>query len=118
MDVCNRIHFTLVKSPPSSASFNLNRDTPSFPVSSDFKRRESIAEALQQEALHTLEWDAVCRQLSSFTSTSMGRFAAENGNVVIGRSLEESQMLLEQTNSATSQRGCMGRSWIFLGLRI
>ncbi|CAM8908735.1 unnamed protein product [Rhodiola kirilowii] len=81
MDVCNRIHFTLVKSPPSSASFNLNRDTPSFPVSSDFKRRESIAEALQQEALHTLEWDAVCKQLSSFTSTSMGRFAAENGNV-------------------------------------
>ncbi|CAM8903238.1 unnamed protein product [Rhodiola kirilowii] len=109
MDLCNRIHFTLVKSPPSflhrrqhrRASFNLNRHTPSFSVSSDFKRRESIAEALQQEALQTLEWDAVCKQLSSFTSTSMGRFAAENGNVVIGRSLEESQMLLEQTNSAT-----------------
>ncbi|CAM8913485.1 unnamed protein product [Rhodiola kirilowii] len=78
------------------ASFNLNSHTPSFSVSSDFKRRESIADALQ-----TLEWDAVCKQLSSFTSTSMGRFAAENGNVAIGRSLEESQMLLEQTNSAT-----------------
>lgn len=98
----NLIHFFPVKSPPLYHRRRLHPLSPtlgrSLFVSANLTR---TAESLQQESLKTLEWDAVCKQLSSFTSTSMGRLAAVNGEVVIGRSLEESRMLLEQTNTAT-----------------
>ncbi|GAB2301176.1 hypothetical protein Dimus_035211 [Dionaea muscipula] len=62
--------------------------------------RLNVSQDLQRETLEVLEWGRVCKQLSAFTSTSMGRSTAQNRGVLIGRSLEESQRLLNQTGAA------------------
>ncbi|KAG4401060.1 hypothetical protein GLYMA_07G195700v4 [Glycine max] len=56
--------------------------------------------SLQAETLKTLEWGSVCKQLSAFTSTSMGSAAALNARLPIGRTRRDSQRLLDQTSAA------------------
>ncbi|XP_027345579.1 uncharacterized protein LOC113857666 isoform X2 [Abrus precatorius] len=57
--------------------------------------------SLQAKTLKTLEWSSVCKQLSAFTSTTMGSAAALDARLPIGRTLRESQKLLDQTSAAT-----------------
>ncbi|KAK7362856.1 hypothetical protein VNO77_04980 [Canavalia gladiata] len=56
--------------------------------------------SFQAETLKTLEWNSVCKQLSAFTSTSMGSAAALDARLPFGRTLRESQKLLDQTSAA------------------
>lgn len=65
-----------------------------------YPHRLSLAEALQSETLKTLEWSSVCKQLSSFTSTSMGLGAALDAGIPIGKTPAESRKLLDQTAAA------------------
>ncbi|EPS67165.1 hypothetical protein M569_07610, partial [Genlisea aurea] len=58
------------------------------------------AESLEFATLKLLEWPSVCRQLSVFTSTSMGASAAESGSIPLGRTPGESLRLLELTSAA------------------
>ncbi|XP_022994333.1 uncharacterized protein LOC111490087 [Cucurbita maxima] len=62
--------------------------------------RISTSQALQNETLRVLEWSSICKQLSTFTSTSMGFDVAHNANIRFGRTKEESQKLLDQTTAA------------------
>ncbi|KAI3994823.1 hypothetical protein MKX01_037374 [Papaver californicum] len=61
---------------------------------------KKISEDLQKESEKILEWITVCSQVSTFTSTSMGKSIARKGNIPFGKSLEESQKLLNQTTAA------------------
>ncbi|XP_061977811.1 uncharacterized protein LOC133698773 isoform X2 [Populus nigra] len=58
------------------------------------------AHSLQLETLKTLEWSSLCNQLTPFTSTSMGQSITRNAKIPIGKSKEESQKLLDQTDAA------------------
>lgn len=59
-----------------------------------------LSESLQQETLRSLEWPTLCHQLSSFTQTSMGHAVVQKAQIPVGKSLEESQKLLNQTSAA------------------
>ncbi|XP_058730842.1 uncharacterized protein LOC131602690 [Vicia villosa] len=56
--------------------------------------------SVQADSLKTLEWNSICKQLSPFTSTSMGASAANNARLPIGRTPHDSQKLLDQTSAA------------------
>lgn len=56
--------------------------------------------SVQADSLKTLEWHSICKQLSAFTSTSMGSSAASNARLPIGRTPHDSQKLLDQTSAA------------------
>ncbi|RDY13555.1 mutS2 [Mucuna pruriens] len=60
----------------------------------------SESNSLQAETLKTLEWSSVCKQLSAFTSTSMGSAAALSARLPVGRTRRQSQKLLDQTSAA------------------
>lgn len=62
--------------------------------------RHTLSQTLQLETLKILEWSSLCKQLSPFTSTSMGFRAAEEASVPIGKTIGESAKLLEQTAAA------------------
>ncbi|KAK4399106.1 Endonuclease MutS2 [Sesamum angolense] len=64
--------------------------------------RVKLAESLQAETLKILEWPAVCRQLSAFTSTSMGLRTAQSASIPLGQSPSESRRLLAQTSAAAA----------------
>ncbi|GMH26932.1 hypothetical protein Nepgr_028775 [Nepenthes gracilis] len=78
--------------------------TISFSSTPTDSQRLSLSEDLQNKTLEILEWKRVCKQLSAFTSTSMGFSSAVNGDIPIGRTREESQRLLNQTAAAFSLR--------------
>ncbi|CAN4084046.1 unnamed protein product [Withania somnifera] len=48
------------------------------------------------------KWPAVCQQLFSFTSTSMGISAAKSARIPVGRTPEESSKFLSQTSVAVA----------------
>ncbi|MED6195753.1 hypothetical protein PIB30_117477 [Stylosanthes scabra] len=56
--------------------------------------------SLESETLKTLEWSSVCKQVAAFTSTTMGSSAANGARLPVGRTPQESQMLLDQTTAA------------------
>uniref|UniRef100_A0A9I9CF03 Smr domain-containing protein n=1 Tax=Cucumis melo TaxID=3656 RepID=A0A9I9CF03_CUCME len=62
--------------------------------------RIATSQTLQNETLRVLEWSSICKQLSAFTSTSMGFDVAQKADVRFGRTREESQKLLDQTTAA------------------
>ncbi|XP_030480307.2 uncharacterized protein LOC115697439 [Cannabis sativa] len=68
----------------------------------------TLSQTLQSETLELLEWGSLCKQLSVFTSTSMGFSTAQNARIPFGRSREESQKLLDQTVAATKVVEVMG----------
>ncbi|KAI8525509.1 hypothetical protein RHMOL_Rhmol13G0235500 [Rhododendron molle] len=84
-----------VKSTASLSTFPTTTPPESTP-------RLSLAESLQNETLQTLEWPSVCKQVSAFTSTTMGFSAARAGRLPLGRSPEESRRLLDQTAAAAA----------------
>ncbi|CAI5494961.1 unnamed protein product [Closterium sp. Naga37s-1] len=55
---------------------------------------------LEQETKELLEWPMVCRQVARFADTVMGYREAEEGRLAVGRTWEESQALLLQTEAA------------------
>ncbi len=57
-------------------------------------------EAVQIESLEVLEWPSVCRQVAHFAQTVIAVQLIAGGKVPIGRSIEESQLLLQQTAEA------------------
>eukprot|EP00252_Welwitschia_mirabilis_P012044 TRINITY_DN2677_c0_g1_i5.p1 TRINITY_DN2677_c0_g1~~TRINITY_DN2677_c0_g1_i5.p1 ORF type:complete len:991 (-),score=223.16 TRINITY_DN2677_c0_g1_i5:177-3149(-) len=59
-------------------------------------------EDVEKETLTSLEWPSVCRQISEFTSTSMGYMMANEGLIPIGTDVHHSRKLLDQTASALS----------------
>lgn len=60
----------------------------------------TLSQTLQSETLETLEWPSLCKQLSSFTSTTMGLSAAQKAKIPLGQTPEESHKLLDQTAAA------------------
>ncbi|KAL4626779.1 hypothetical protein ACB092_05G121800 [Castanea dentata] len=62
----------------------------------------TLSQTLQSETLETLEWPSLCKQLSSFTSTTMGFSAAQKAKIPLGQTPEESHKLLDQTAAAAS----------------
>lgn len=52
------------------------------------------------DALKMLQWDKVCNQLACFSSTPFGRDKINQGQMPIGRTLQESMFLLDQTEAA------------------
>ena len=62
----------------------------------------TLSQTLQSETLETLEWPLLCKQLSSFTSTTMGFSAAQKAKIPLGQTPEESHKLLNQTAAAAS----------------
>lgn len=56
--------------------------------------------SVQSDSLKTLEWNSICKQLSAFTSTSMGSSAANNARLPVGLTPHHSQKLLDQTSAA------------------
>ncbi|XP_062096696.1 uncharacterized protein LOC133802411 isoform X2 [Humulus lupulus] len=67
-----------------------------------------LSQTLQSETLELLEWGSLCKQLSVFTSTSMGFSTAQSAAIPFGCSREESQKLLDQTVAATAVVEAMG----------
>ncbi|XP_070051692.1 uncharacterized protein LOC107818810 isoform X3 [Nicotiana tabacum] len=89
--------------PPRHTSLYNPRATRfSVRFSSESTHRVKLAESLQSETLKLLEWPAVCRQLSAFTSTSMGFAAAQSALIPVGKTPEESGKLLSQTSAAVA----------------
>ncbi|KAL1537873.1 endonuclease MutS2-like isoform X1 [Salvia divinorum] len=85
--------FLRSNSPPPFPPFrNLSRAT----ASPDLR----LADSLQSEALKILEWPSLCKQLSAFTSTSMGLAAAQSARIPLGRTPTETRRLLDQTSAA------------------
>ena len=56
----------------------------------------------EQESLHLLGWLDVCNQVASFCKTAMGAQQAVRGKLPLGKTLEESQFLLQQTKEAAA----------------
>ncbi|XP_031396323.1 uncharacterized protein LOC116207500 isoform X2 [Punica granatum] len=83
---------------PSKALFKPTLSLP-HPAESH-SRRLALAQTLQSETLKILEWGFLCKQLSPFTSTSMGFRATEEAAIPIGETLGESVKLLDQTAAA------------------
>lgn len=52
------------------------------------------------ETLKLLEWRDVCKQVASFCCTPLAAQQAWNGSLPIGKTMEESELLLEQTREA------------------
>ncbi|KAF5796784.1 putative endonuclease MutS2 [Helianthus annuus] len=94
MNLCN--FFFISPTKPSLTFTTRSLECSSSPPSHQLK----LAGSLQLQTLNILEWPSVCNQLSAFTSTTMGSSAARDGQVVIGRSPEESRRLLDQTSAA------------------
>ncbi|XP_065615651.1 uncharacterized protein LOC111989695 isoform X2 [Quercus suber] len=67
----------------------------------------TLSQTLQSETLETLEWPSLCKQLSSFTSTTMGFSAAQKAKIPLGQTPEESHMLLDQTAAAAAASAMM-----------
>ncbi|KAI7749448.1 hypothetical protein M8C21_029129 [Ambrosia artemisiifolia] len=93
MNLCNSLFISPIK------PLYLNPTTRSLKCSAESPTHQ-LKHTLQQETLNILEWPSICNQVSAFTSTTMGTSAARNGRVVIGRSVEESRRLLDQTSAA------------------
>ena len=64
--------------------------------------------AAERESLQLLEWPGLCRQVACFTKTPMGAEVALRCALPVGRSLHESQRLLQET--AEAQRAQLG--WV------
>ncbi|XP_057949259.1 uncharacterized protein LOC131144570 isoform X4 [Malania oleifera] len=77
---------------PNSVSLSLSTSSKSQQV--------ELSETLQYDTLKSLEWGSVCKQVAAFTSTSMGSAVARNGSLPLGRTPDESRILLEQTTAA------------------
>jgi len=60
-----------------------------------------LAEA-EKDALETLQWGKVCNQVSRFASTPFGRDRISQGDMPVGRTLQESLLLLDRTEAAIS----------------
>ncbi|KAK7369012.1 hypothetical protein VNO80_11046 [Phaseolus coccineus] len=88
MQLSSNVLVPLIKTPKSYFNFKLR--SCSNPDSNSF----------QADTLKTLEWSSVCKQLSPFTSTSMGSAAALNARLPVGRTPAHSQKLLDQTSAA------------------
>ncbi|XP_065877707.1 uncharacterized protein [Euphorbia lathyris] len=102
MELSNRL-FTLQKSPISFFKpFKAPRKSIFALANSAVSPSPHIAlsRSLQSETLKSLEWSLLCERLCPFTSTSMGSSAARNGAISIGKSLQESRKLLNQTAAA------------------
>ena len=52
------------------------------------------------DALEMLQWDKVCNQVARFSSTPFGRDKINQGQMPMGRTLQESMFLLDQTEAA------------------
>ena len=52
------------------------------------------------ESLEMIEWRSVCKQVASFAETPRGAQLAYGGNLYIGKTVEESIELLQQTKEA------------------
>lgn len=61
------------------------------------KNRMSVPE---MESLEMIEWKDVCKQVASFAETPRGAQLAYGGNMYIGKTVEESIELLQQTKEA------------------
>jgi len=85
-----------------TCNFFIPINKPSIPRFS-FKPRfcySTESNSVQSDSLKTLEWNSICKQLSAFTSTSMGSSAANNARLPVGRTPTDSQKLLDQTSAA------------------
>ncbi|XP_010551084.1 PREDICTED: uncharacterized protein LOC104821785 [Tarenaya hassleriana] len=71
-------------------------------------RAASSAQSIQAQTLEVLEWRALCNQLSPFTSTTMGLSTANNAEIPVGKSPEESRRLLNETEAALAAMEAMG----------
>lgn len=58
------------------------------------------ARQIRLETESALEWGGVCERLGHFAATAAGRAACEGGRVPVGRSREQSEMLIDQTAAA------------------
>ncbi|XP_057996697.1 uncharacterized protein LOC110635112 isoform X1 [Hevea brasiliensis] len=112
-------HFISFKNSPIQFSkpfrFNTLKPLFSLPTSPDSPLpRLSLYRSLQSETLKALEWSSLCERLSVFTSTSMGYSVTQNAAIPIGKSLQESRKLLDQTAAAlaVTQSGTLDFSGI------
>ncbi|KAM6573899.1 hypothetical protein CsatA_022226 [Cannabis sativa] len=102
------LRFRFRSPPPPPPPFHLF-SRPLKPSSFSFiSATATPSQTLQSETLELLEWGSLCKQLSVFTSTSMGFSTAQNARIPFGRSREESQKLLDQTVAATKVVEVMG----------
>lgn len=93
MQLSSNVLVPLIKPPKSYFSFKLRS-------CSNPNSNSPESNSLQAETLKTLEWSSVCKQLSPFTSTTMGSAAALNASLPVGRTPRQSQKLLDQTSAA------------------
>ncbi|KAG2410148.1 DNA mismatch repair protein [Vigna angularis] len=93
MQLSSNVLVPLIKPPKSYFSFKLQS-------CSNPNSNSPESNSLQADTLKTLEWSSVCKQLSPFTSTSMGSAAALNARLPVGRTPRQSQKLLDQTSAA------------------
>ncbi|KAL6971501.1 hypothetical protein U1Q18_031179 [Sarracenia purpurea var. burkii] len=105
MELCNTF-VTIRQHPPTLRVSVAHRRIKSFislatqslsAITSYSVHRLRLAVTLQNEALETLKWPSVCKQVSDFTSISMGFVSSESGHLTLGRSLGESWKPLDQT---------------------
>ena len=54
----------------------------------------------EMESLEMIEWESICRQVASFAETPRGAQLAYSGKLYIGKTVEESIDLLQQTKEA------------------
>lgn len=69
-------------------------------VSEIEKDASGSTQSAELETLRLLEWKDVCKQVSSFCRTPFAAQQAWNGFLLIGKTIQESEQLLEQTREA------------------
>jgi hypothetical protein len=69
-------------------------------AASDVTYSAASSSTAEQESLDILEWPAVCKQVAAFCGTSVAAAAVAAGQLPIGKSQAESELLLQQTSEA------------------
>ncbi|KMZ75148.1 hypothetical protein ZOSMA_118G00250 [Zostera marina] len=69
-------------------------------VSDEEEEKFSASQEMMREVEYILEWGSTCKQISRFASTDTRRILCWNGGIHVGRDKTESEMLLDQTETA------------------
>lgn len=69
---------------------------------------------IEKETLHLLEWQRLCQHLATFASTKLGAIASQN--LTIPSTLEQTKLLLAQTQEVVALETDINSNWSFQGI--
>jgi hypothetical protein len=97
---CRSRFIRIIKEQHITQSLKLVPRAVSDLVSDIEENATSVMGNAELETLKLLEWRDVCKQVASFCCTPLAAQQAWNGSLLIGKTMGESELLLEQTREA------------------